>query len=307
MNEDRTNDISGEDLLLLDEYLNALLVERGLSKNTVAAYKRDLSDYMRHLKADGKESLKAEGSDISSYLGSLKARGLSSRSYSRSLVAIRGYYKYFVRREKITASPSDTVDMPKAVRGIPEYLSLDEVESLLGAPDTGTPRGLRDKAMLEILYAAGLRVSELVSLRLNDLDLQVGSIRAFGKGSKERLVPIGETAMRWVKHYVDGARSGLLKGAQSPYLFITARRGPMTRQNFWSITKKYGVMAKIDRKKIKPHILRHSFATHLLERGADLRSLQEMLGHADISATQIYTHVRGELLKKLHKKHHPRG
>lgn len=299
--------ISDGDLLLLDEYLNALLVEKGLAKNTFAAYKRDLTAYMRYLKGIGKGSLTAEASDISAHLAALKARGLSARSYSRSLVAIRGYYRYFVRREKIDASPSDTVDMPKAVKGLPEYLSLDEVEALLAAPDIKTPRGLRDKAMLEILYAAGLRVSELVSLRLNDLDLQVGSIRAFGKGSKERLVPIGAVAMRWVKDYVDGARPRLLKANESPYLFVTARSGPMTRQNFWTITKKYGQIAGIERTKIKPHILRHSFATHLLERGADLRSLQEMLGHADISATQIYTHVRGELLKKLHKKHHPRG
>lgn len=304
---DRPETISKEDLIFLDEYLNSLLVEKGLSKNTLAAYRRDLLKYLRYMNDGGRGSLQAKASDISAHLAALKAGGLSSRSYSRGLIAIRGYYRYLVRREKIEASPTDTVDMPKAVKGLPEYLSLNEVEALLDAPNTKTPKGLRDKAMLEILYAAGLRVSELVSLKLNDLDLQVGSIKAFGKGGKERLVPIGEISMQWVKEYIDRGRSEILKAGDSPYLFITARSASMTRQNFWTITKKYGQIAGIERMKIKPHILRHSFATHLLERGADLRSLQEMLGHADISATQIYTHVRGELLKRLHKKHHPRG
>ncbi|MCK4846024.1 MAG: site-specific tyrosine recombinase XerD [Deltaproteobacteria bacterium] len=304
---DRPERILKEDRIFLDEYLNALLVEKGLSKNTLAAYRRDLLKYMRYMNNGGRGSLQAKASDISAHLAALKAEGLSSRSYSRGLIAIRGYYRYLVRREKIEASPTDTVDMPKAVKGLPEYLSLNEVEALLDAPNTKTPKGLRDKAMLEILYAAGLRVSELVSLKLNDLDLQVGSIKAFGKGGKERLVPIGEISMQWVKEYIDRGRSEILKAGDSPYLFITARSASMTRQNFWTITKKYGQIAGIERVKIKPHILRHSFATHLLERGADLRSLQEMLGHADISATQIYTHVRGELLKRLHKKHHPRG
>ena len=197
--------------------------------------------------------------------------------------------------------------MPNFLKKLPQILSLDEVEKLLGAPNSATPLGLRDRSMLETLYATGLRVTELVSLRLNDLNFQVGYITAFGKGSKERIVPLGENAILWLRRYLDTARPSILKMRESDHLFVTARGGRMTRQNFWALIKRYGLLCGINSEKIKPHTVRHSFATHIMERGADLRFVQALLGHADISTTQIYTHLKTERLKELHGKHHPRG
>jgi integrase/recombinase XerD len=296
---------------VLTTYLDMLIIERGLSKNTHSSYKRDLSRFANFLNTEKKSKpfKDVEESDIFDFLKLLRSRNISARSSARSLVALRGFFKYLLRQGLITASPCELIEMPKISSKLPEYLSPEEVEILLNAPDVGKPLGLRDKAMLELLYATGLRVTELVELEVNNLDLQRGCLVAYGKGSKERVVPLGEEAMHWVLRYMEEGRSKVLKGSQSPYLFLTSRKVPkgMTRQNFWVIIKKYAQIGHIDSHKVKPHILRHSFATHLLERGADLRAVQEMLGHSDISTTQIYTHVRAERLKGIHKRHHPRG
>ncbi|GMR04271.1 MAG: site-specific tyrosine recombinase XerD [Thermodesulfobacteriota bacterium] len=292
---------------LIEEYLDYIIVERGLSLNTRDSYSRDLKGFLRFTAA-GKISLaEVRPEDVSNFLKYLRESGRSVRSYTRTLIAIRGFYKYLLKKGAIKESPCAQVGLPRFAPSLPEFLTLREVSSLLSAPDTSTPTGLRDRAMLETLYATGLRVSELVGLKMNDINLQRGFLSAFGKGSKERLVPFGEEAMVWLRQYMEGARQVFLKGGTSKYLFLTKRKRPMTRQNYWVIIKKLALIADIDVGKVKPHILRHSFATHLLDRGADLRHVQAMLGHSDISATQIYTHVTTERLKRLHKKSHPRG
>ncbi|MBI5598681.1 MAG: site-specific tyrosine recombinase XerD [Deltaproteobacteria bacterium] len=299
--------IGGKEPLLAD-YINVLAVERGLSRNTVESYGRDIGRYLRYIESIKRHPLKAAHEDVSAFLLRLRQGGLSSQSVARSLIAIRGFYRHLLKKGAIGDSPCSYVDIPKTTRRLPAYLTLNEVEGLLGASDTATATGLRDRAMIEVLYATGLRASELVNLRLNDLNLQIGCLTAFGKGNKERMVPLGGEAMKWLKRYIEDARPGILKNRMtSRHLFITSRGSNMTRQNFWCMMKKYAVVARIDGDRVKPHIIRHSFATHLLERGADLRAVQEMLGHADISTTQIYTHVRKEMLKRLHREHHPRG
>lgn len=290
----------------VNEFLDHLIVEKGLSMNTRLAYGRDLAAYGAFLKGLGKEPEGAGPDDILGFMKRLMEEGKSVRSYTRALIALRGFYKFLLKKGRVAANPCASVDIPRANKKLPEFLKLEEVEKLLEAPDPNTPLGLRDKAMLEVLYATGLRVSELVGLKLNDLNLQGGYITAFGKGSKERIVPMGESAMYWVGKYLETGRAGLIK-RMNKYLFVTRRGSRMTRQNFWVIIKTAALKAGIDRRKIKPHIIRHSFATHLLEGGADLRMVQAMLGHADISTTQIYTHVTNERLKSLHKKNHPRG
>jgi integrase/recombinase XerD len=292
---------------LFEDYVNSLVVERGLSMNTCEAYQRDLTRYLNYLKRVGATATGASPGDIASYLSELNQRGLSVRSYTRSLIAIRGFYRYLLNKGRVKSSPCSSIDLPRTEKKLPKVLTLKEVDRLLDNPKADTPRGKRDKAMLEVLYATGLRVTELVSLKLNDLNLQTGCITVLGKGSKQRIVPIGETAIIWLRRYLEEARLVLLKGRDSKDLFVTARGRRMTRENFWHTIKRWSVMAGIEKDRIKPHIIRHSFATHLVERGADLRVVQEMLGHADISTTQIYTHVRSERLKKLHKTHHPRG
>lgn len=288
------------------DYLDHIVVEKGLSVNTRLSYGRDLAAYSAWLGARKKQIEKAGPEEIRAYLKHLKDGGKSVRSYTRALITLRGFYKFLLKKGVVTANPCGTIDIPRAPRGLPGFLKLEEVEKLLDAPDTATPIGLRDKAMCELLYATGVRVSELVKLKLNDVNLQGGYITAFGKGSKERIVPMGEAAMHWIGRYLNESRSGLAKGVNR-YLFITKRGTCMTRQNFWVILKRAALKCGIDMKKIKPHIIRHSFATHLLEGGADLRVVQEMLGHSDISTTQIYTHITNERLKNLHKKSHPRG
>lgn len=289
----------------IKRYLDHLVVERGLASNTHAAYQRDLAKLSAYLNKVNREVVSAKRQDISAFLLSLSRSGLSVRSYSRTLVAVRGLYKFLLINKEVTESPCADIDMPKLPAHLPEVLSMDEVDRLLEVSDVSTPIGLRNKAMIELLYATGLRVSELVTLKVDSIDLQRGSIIAFGKGSKERLVPLGESAMLWVKRYMDGSRRGFAKKG-SRDLFLTSRGKGMTRQNFWVIIKKMALLASI-KTDIKPHILRHCFATHLLERGADLRVVQAMLGHADISSTQIYTHVTTARLKSIHKKRHPRG
>lgn len=292
---------------LIREFLDHIIVERGLAKNTALSYGRDLEKYRAWLSGAGGDLLSASSKEVSGFLKSEKESGHSVRSYARGLIALRGFYRYLLRRGLIALSPCADVDIPRMRRRLPEFLTFEEVERLLDAPKTEEILGLRDKAMLETLYATGLRVSELVTLKLNDINLQGGYLTAFGKGSKERLVPLGESAMVWLKRYMDEARGVLLKGRQNRFLFVTARGTGMTRQNFWVIIKTSALRAGVERKKIKPHIIRHSFATHLLEGGADLRMVQMMLGHADISSTQIYTHITNERLRNLHKKSHPRG
>ncbi|MEK6791027.1 MAG: site-specific tyrosine recombinase XerD [Deltaproteobacteria bacterium] len=293
---------------LIDSYLTHLVVERGLSKNTHLSYARDIAGYAAFLSGLSKGIIEASPDDVRGFLKYRKSGGSSARSYARALIALRGLYKYLLKTGVLKSSPCDDIDMPRTQKRLPEFLSIKDVDALLAAPMTGTIRGMRDKAMLETLYAAGLRVSELVSLRLNDLNLQAGYLTAFGKGAKERLVPLGEAAMYWLKRYMDESRPNICKRARTQKsLFITSRGSKMTRQNFWVMIKGYAMKAGIEKSRIKPHVLRHSFATHLLEGGADLRFVQAMLGHSDISSTQIYTHVTTERLKALHKKKHPRG
>lgn len=288
-------------------FLDSLAVEHGLSRNTIEAYGRDLKRFLAFLSHHDTPLLTAPPSAIVAFLTSLKAEGLAPRSYARALVAIRQLYRFLKGEKLIEKSPASLIELPNFPKKLPEILSLDEVEKLLSAPKSATPLGLRDRSMLETLYATGLRVTELVSLRLNDLNFQVGYITVFGKGSKERIVPLGESAMLWLRRYLETARPAILKVRESDHLFVTSRGGRMTRQNFWALIKRYGLKCGISSGKIKPHTVRHSFATHIMERGADLRFVQALLGHADISTTQIYTHLETSRLKELHGKHHPRG
>ncbi|MFQ5901115.1 MAG: site-specific tyrosine recombinase XerD [Thermodesulfobacteriota bacterium] len=291
---------------LLDRYLNHISVERGLSPNTLEAYARDLDRYFSFMEEKDRDPLTADSQDISSFLIDQNKRGLKVRSYTRSLIALRAFYKFLLKEGLADSSPATKVDIPKFWNRLPGVLSLDDVEMLLNVPDLEKPLGMRDKTMFEVLYATGLRVSELVSLKVRDVNLQVGYLTTIGKGSKERIVPLGESAIDWIREYIETTRTIILKGRTSFYLFLNYTGRKMTRQGFWKIIKNSALKAGID-KKITPHILRHSFATHLLERGADLRSLQIMLGHSDISTTQIYTHVNADRLKNMHKQFHPRG
>ncbi len=289
---------------LLKRFLNYLAVEKGLAAKTLEAYERDLGKYFAFL---GSRDAGAVGrQDVAAFLGRLQEEGMAPASAARCLSAVRGFHKYLLLDGLTRTDPTVNLDAPKGWKRLPRTLSGDEVDSLLGQPDPTTPRGLRDKAMLELLYAAGLRVSELVGLGTQDVNLERGFVIVTGKGSKERAVPIGETAAARVREYLSGARQALLHGAESDALFVSSRRRRITRQMFWELIKRYVRQAGITRS-VSPHTLRHSFATHLLDNGADLRAVQAMLGHADISTTQIYTHVSRERLKRIHQRHHPRG
>ncbi len=288
----------------LDLFLHYLLVEKGAAANTVAAYSRDLTRYLSHL--GNREPADIRPSDVTGYLTRLKGEGIAPRSRARALSALRMLHRFLVREGYCETNPTAIIEAPKGVKKLPAVLSAREVEALLAAPlDTGAIE-LRDKAMLELLYATGLRVSELVGLKASDVNVSAGYLMTVGKGDKERLVPMGESACRHVREYLGLARQELLKEKSSPLLFISRLGEGMTRQAFWNIIKKRALQAGV-RSGISPHTLRHSFATHLLENGADLRSVQIMLGHADLSSTQIYTHVTRERLKRLHEKVHPRG
>jgi len=243
---------------------------------------------------------------LSDFIISLSGEGLAARSVARTVHAVRGYYRFLVRESRITADPMENLRAPRAFRPLPRYLTAGQVDTLLEAPDVSTPIGLRDRALLEVLYATGLRVSELIALKPDDVDLDVGLVTAFGKGRKERLVPLGSEARRWVASYLEETRAGLLKGRRTDVLFVSNRGARFSRMGVWGIVRRHAVKAGIA-SILTPHVLRHSFATHLLERGADLRSLQSMLGHADISTTQIYTHVTKERLKQIYDAHHPRA
>ena len=288
----------------LDLFLNYLLVEKGAAGNTVAAYSRDLTRYLNFLGERSPGEIRA--SDVTDHLASLKAQGISPRSRARALSALRMLHRFLVVEGYCEVNPCSIVEAPRGVHRLPSVLSGKQVEALLAAPlDTGAIE-LRDAAMLELLYATGLRASELVGLALSEVNLSAGYLMTIGKGDKERLVPIGESACRAVSRYLEAARGELLKGGASRLLFLSRLGEGMTRQAFWNIVKKRALQAGVQ-SHLSPHTLRHSFATHLLENGADLRSVQIMLGHADLSSTQIYTHVTRERLKRLHSEFHPRG
>lgn len=291
---------------LADRFVNYLLVEKGLTRTTIESYSSDLNRYIDFLHRRRLEAIgDADTSDLLRYLISLRNDGLSARSRARHLVTIRGFYRFLNQEGILNEDPARMVDLPKAGLKLPDVLSVPEVQALLDAPDTEDPMGARNAAMLELLYAAGLRVTELVQIKLPDIHLDAGFVRVLGKGSKERVVPIGTIAIRKIDHYLDTARPRLLKGDVSPFLFIGRTKKPMTRQGFWKLLKKYAATAGIH-KNVTPHTLRHSFASHLLEGGADLRAVQAMLGHSDISTTQIYTHVARDRIRSVHQKFHPR-
>ena len=288
-------------------FLTHAKVEKGLASNTVSAYHRDLAKFAEFAQ---KRKLTLESvtrDDLVDFLADLYRHKLESKSVARHLVSVRNFFRYAQTHEMISSDPTQNLESPKIRRSLPGYLRLEEVERLLVQPDAKTPYGLRDRAMLEVLYSAGLRVSELVGLRVTDLDTKTGAVRCIGKGDKERIVPVGKKALSTVDHYMQEARPKLIgKAKGSPMLFVNRRGGKLSRVGVWKILSAYGRRAGL-RVALTPHMLRHSFATHLLERGADLRSVQLMLGHADISTTQIYTHVVEERLKQIYRAHHPRA
>ncbi len=292
---------------LIDRFCDALWLEDGLADLTLAAYRRDLKAFGNWLEKERSHELDAVApGDIEAYLACRFARKTQPRSAARYTSSLKRFYRYLLRENLITSDPTVNLDSPKLPRSLPKSLTETEVEALLDIPDTDTALGLRDRAMLEVLYATGLRVSELVGLRLTAVSLDAGVLRVTGKGNKERLVPMGEEAVNWVGRYLGEARPTLMKKSQCDQLFVTARGAAMTRQAFWYLIKRHARAAGLNRP-LSPHTLRHAFATHLLNHGADLRVVQMLLGHADISTTQIYTHVARERLKRLHAAHHPRG
>ena len=295
------------DNTLLDEFCDALWLEDGLSRNTLDSYRRDLRQFQAWPeKTHGADLLDATHGELLSYLAYKVAGKAKATSTSRLLSSLKRFYQYALRQNKIAADPSLNIDAPKLPRGLPKTLTEEDVEKLLAAPHVEDPLGLRDRTMLEVLYASGLRVSELVTLKAAQVSQDMGVVRIMGKGSKERLVPLGEEALSWVKRYMKEARPQILGRRSADAMFVTARAAGMTRQSFWHLLKRHAEHAGL-RKAISPHTLRHAFATHLLNHGADLRVVQMLLGHSDISTTQIYTHVARERLKQLHAKHHPRG
>jgi integrase/recombinase XerD len=289
---------------LLDQFIDHLRVERGLATNTILAYNHDLVDFFDFLKRRGVSPIQISQQDLLSFIGEKKTH-LSSRSLARNLVSIRMFYRFLVSEGKIAVNPARLMAIPRLYRHLPDVLSRDETEALLLQPDTMTMPGKRDRAILELLYATGLRVTELIGLRMTNINLEAGYIRTMGKGAKERMIPMGTKAIDSLKDYLTNSRPSLLKRGEFPHLFLNCRGRPMTRQGLWKIIRNYALKGGIART-VTPHTLRHSFATHLLEGGADLRSVQIMLGHSDISTTQIYTHVARERLKEIHEKYHPR-
>lgn len=291
---------------LIERFADALWLERGLSRNTLSAYRSDLEGLASWLRGRGLALPAASRSDLQEYLRYRGEGGAKPRSTARLLSSMRRFYRYLLRERRIAEDPSARIDPPRLGRALPGSLTETEVEALLEAPDTECPRGLRDRAMLEVLYAAGLRVSELTGLLMSQINMQQGLVRVIGKGSKERLVPLGEEALNWLQRYLREGRVLLLGAAASEVVFPGNRETAMTRQAFWQHIKRYAQQAGIH-KPLSPHTLRHAFATHLLNHGADLRVVQLLLGHSNLSTTQIYTHVASERLKSLHAIHHPRG
>lgn len=291
----------------LDLFISYLVVEKGLSSNTQQAYSRDLIRYLEYLDSQGCQNTSSVTStDVSSFLNTLKNSGISPRSRTRALSAIRMFHKFLMIEQYADSNPATIIEAPRAIHALPHFLSCTEVDALFLSCNGASDESIRDLAMLELLYATGLRVSELISLKRREVNLDSGYLLTLGKGSKERLIPIGESARQKVQHYIQGVRYKYDPENTNIYLFLSRLGDFMTRQAFWNLIKKRAYQASIN-KKISPHTLRHSFATHLLENGADLRSVQIMLGHADLSSTQIYTHVTRERLKKIHQELHPRG
>ena len=293
----------------VQSFLNHLQVEKGLSANTIEAYGRDLRKFTEFAARRRRKIGQVTRDDVVDFLGGLYRAGLDGRSVARHLVSVRNLFKFALTEGEVAEDPTQNLESPKFWKKLPTFLTMEEVDRLLALPDTSKPLGLRDKAMLELLYSTGLRVSELVGLRVGDLQLAMGCLRCIGKGDKERMIPVGRQAIAVVQQYLSDARPRLVarQPHPAPFLFVNARGGKLSRVGFWGILKSYGRRAKLNSRKLTPHKLRHSFATHLLERGADLRSVQLMLGHADISTTQIYTHVIQERLKQVYKAHHPRA
>ena len=291
---------------LIHEFINYLSVERGLAMNTLESYGRDLRQYSEFLETDESELDSVSRATVVNYLLYLQGQGKATATIARRLAALKAFYQFLVREKRIIQDPTANLESPKLEKRLPKVLTVGEVERLLAQPDPAQPAGIRDRAMLELLYATGIRVSELVSLDVQDVNLELGYIRCAGKGSKERIVPLGTLAIQSCRDYLGGARARLVRDREESALFVNHHGHRLTRQGFWKIVKKYADDAKIE-KEITPHTLRHSFATHLLENGADLRSVQEMLGHADISTTQIYTQVTKGRLKEVYAKAHPRA
>jgi len=301
MNGQRDNDQSEIEL-----FLDALWMERGLSDNTLSAYRTDLQGLAKALKNHKQTLLAASRQDLLNYLALRAQKGAHARTTARLLSSIRRFYQYQIREGILKDDPSAQIDAPKVTPALPKLLTEDEVDDLLNAPDSDTALGLRDRTMLELLYASGLRVSELISLEMSQINVQQGVVRVMGKGNKERLVPLGEEALDWLSQFLHQARASIIKGRSVDALFPTNRGAAMTRQAFWQLIKRYAKQAGI-KKDLSPHTLRHAFATHLINHGADLRVVQLLLGHSNLSTTQIYTHVAKERLKALHAEHHPRG
>jgi integrase/recombinase XerD len=289
----------------LDSFIDHLWLEDGLAKNTLESYRLDLYAFALWITEQNKQLLAVEQADVQQYLA-VKFPHSKPRSISRLVASLRRFYRYLIRENKISLDPTIQIQSPKLPRSLPKSLSEDEVLALLNSPNVDEPIGLRDRAMLELLYACGLRVTELVGVKVTEVSLSDGVVRVTGKGSKTRLVPMGEEAVDWISRYLSEARSAILQKRLCDALFVTNRADEMTRQGFWYLIKRYALLAGIT-KNMSPHVLRHAFATHLLNHGADLRVVQMLLGHSDISTTQIYTHVARERLKKLHSVHHPRG
>jgi integrase/recombinase XerD len=306
---DRTASIGPASKLLPGEiagFLDYIQAEKGLAANTVLAYRRDLQKFAASLSSRGQTVTQATREEIREFLAGLYRQRLSARAVARYLASLRGFYQFLLREGRLDLDPTAEIDPPRLPQTLPKYLAASDVERLLSQPDVSTPAGLRDKAMLEVLYATGVRVSELVGLRWEDFDANLGIVRCLGKGNKERLIPVGKSALRALEAYVARGRAQLAKKAKVSLLFLNQRGGKLSRVGFWKILARYGRAAGIITP-LTPHLVRHSFATHLLERGADLRSIQMMLGHSDISTTQIYTQVVREHLKQVYQAHHPRA
>ena len=291
---------------LIDSFLSYLSVERGLAANTISSYHDDLNAFSGFLKTRNIAAISGtQRNDVTDFMLFQKDKGLNPSSISRRLAAIKVFYRFLVRERVLKSDPTSLIETPRIWKKIPETLSLNEVEALLNAPNIRDVQGARDKAFLETLYATGMRVSEAVNLKINNVNLDIGFLRCVGKGNKERVIPLGKKAITSLNRYISDSRHKLLKEKESEYVFLSRSGTRISRQSLWKIIKKYARLSRI-KKPIRPHILRHSFATHLLERGADLRSVQEMLGHANISTTQIYTHINKDRLKSIHKMYHPR-
>jgi integrase/recombinase XerD len=288
------------------EYLDHLRVERALSPGTLEAYGRDLARLTDYARRAGRGILELQQADLSEFIAGLRDEGLGARSVARAVHALHGFFRFAVREGLMAGDPMENLRAPRAFAALPRHLTGTQVEALLAAPDVKTPLGVRDRAILEVLYATGLRVSELIGLRSGDVDFDVGILTTIGKGRKERLVPVGEEARRWIVRYQHEVRPGLTRGLAPHELFLSERGRRFTRMGLWGLVRRHAVTAGVEQT-LTPHVLRHSFATHLLERGADLRALQAMLGHADISTTQIYTHITRERLRKVYDQFHPRA